>query len=399
MTMKTSPFLLALAPSTLLLLAACGGGGSSASSPPPPPEVEVMTVQTESFPVYREVVATLEGAIDTKVRPRVQGYLDEQVYENGTFVEKGDILFRIDQAPYEIDLQRAEADLARARAELTRNEINVQRDEELIKGDAISQRQLDNSRQALAAARANVKAAETEVEQAELNLSYTTVRARIDGLVGEAEAQVGDLVGASDTLAEISRIDEVKARFSIPDRYYLERAAEIRKALAEPANQRPANVELILSDGTTYPQKGRINAVDRAVNAGTGSLSVFALFPNPDDLLRPGQFARVRVLARTIDKAILIPQRAFHEVQGSYQVYVVKSDGTISVTDVVLGVTDGPRVVVRSGLRAGETIVVEGWQKASAGKKVRTKPWQPPASYPSGSGSSGASSGNSSSAS
>ncbi len=359
----------------LALAALSGCQKQSAPPAPPPPTVEVMTTATEELPVYREIVATLQGVINTNIKPKVQGYLLTQEYDDGALVEKGQLLFTIDSDPFEIAVQMAAADVAQAQAELVKAELDVERGRELIKADAISQKQLDNAVQAEQAAQAQVKAAQANLANAKLNLSYCKVYSPVTGVAGKAQGEIGDLVGTTTTLTTISSLDPVQAVFFIPEKSYLERAGDFQKALQIPYEQRPENLELILSDGSTFKHKGRLQFINRQIEEGTGTIGVYALFPNPGSVLRPGQYVKVRGRVNTLPDAILIPQRAVKETQGMFSVFTVNKDDTVSSATVELGETSGSNVVIASGLKAGQTVVVQGIQRLQSGMKVQTKPW------------------------
>lgn len=371
--MKTRFFLPAAVP-LLVLLPACE------KAPPPksaaPPLVEVTTIEPTDLPVYREIVATLQGTVNTALKPKVQGYLLTQEYDDGSAVEKGQPLFTIDPDPFEIAVQKAAADVDQAKAELVKARLEVERSRELIKADAISQKQLDNAVQARQAAEAQVKAAEANLANAKLNLGFCRVVSPIAGVAGKAQADLGDLVGPGTTLATISSLDPIQAVFHIPEQAYFDRSKDLQKALSVPVDRRPANLELILANGDTFPHRGRLRFIDRQIEEGTGTIGVYALFPNPGNVLRPGQYAKVRGRVDTVENALLVPQRAVKETQGMFSVFTVKEDGTVGSVPVELGETQGSRAVVASGLKAGDTIVVEGIQKIRSGSSVRTKPWK-----------------------
>ncbi len=357
-----------------LLLCSC-----KKDTPPPPqqpPLVEVLQIKSTTVPVYREIVATLQGVINTNVKPKVQGYLLTQEYEDGALVEKGDLLFTIDPDPFKIAVQKAEADVAQAKAQRENSQIEVDRNRELIKADAVSQKQLDNSVQALQAADAQVAAAEANLANARLNLGYCEVASPVTGVAGKATGEIGDLVGPTSVLTTISALDPVQAAFFIPEKAYLDRAGDLQKALGVPYEKRPENLELILGNGETFPHKGRLQFINRQVEEGTGTIGLYALFPNPGSVLRPGQYAKVRGRVNTIEGALLVPRRALKETQGIFSVFIVNQDDTVSSVTVEQGETKGPNVVITSGLKAGETVVVEGIQKLRPGMKVRTRPWK-----------------------
>jgi len=368
--------LLSLALPALILFSGCDKKPPPAA-PPPPPTVKVIETKNSEVPVYREIVATLQGTVNTALKARIQGYLLTQEYDDGALVTKGDLLFTIDPDPFSIAVQKASADVAQAEAQLVKTQLDVARDRELIKADAVSQRQLDNAVQAEQAAQAQVKAAKAALANAELNLSYAKVYSPVTGIAGKAQGEIGDLVGPATVLTTISSLDPVQVVFYIPEKGYLERAGNFQKALSVPFEERPENLELILSDGTTFPHKGRLQFINRQIEGGTGTIGIFALFPNPGSVLRPGQYVKVRGRVNTLTDAILIPQRAIKETQGMFSVYTVNKDNTVSSASVERGETKGSQVVITSGLKSGEIVVVEGIQKLSNGIKVQTRPWSP----------------------
>ncbi|MEM0967007.1 MAG: efflux RND transporter periplasmic adaptor subunit [Verrucomicrobiota bacterium] len=350
---------------------------SEQSAQPPAPTVQVMTVEPTNVAVFGEIVATLDGKVNTFVRPKVEGYLLTQEYSDGTAVTEGQLLFTIDPDTLEIAVQGAAADLEEAKAQLVKTQITVERDKELIKADAISQKQLDNAIQSEQAAQANVEAAEAALNNAKLNLSYAKVYSPINGIAGKAQADIGDLVGPSSTLAVISNLDPIQAVFYIPEKAYLENATELQRILNKPFEERPSNLELIFGNNQTYAEKGKLQFINRQIDSGTGTIGVFALFPNEDNFLRPGQYVKVRAQTQTLENAILVPQRALMETQGMFSVFVVNSDKTVSLTPVTRGITKGSNVVITKGLKDGDSVVIEGLQKASNGATVNPTPWKP----------------------
>ena len=364
-----------LAAIPIALISFTGCQKKPAPTPPPPPTVEVITTKTTELPVYREIVSTLQGTINTNLKPKVQGYLLTQEYDDGALVDEGDLLFTIDPDPFEIAVQKAAADVAQAEAQLVKAQLDVERDRELIKADAISQKQLDNAIQAEQAAQAQVEAAKAGLNNAKLNLSYCKVYAPVSGVAGKAQGEIGDLVGTTTVLTTISSLDPVQAVFFIPEKDYLDRAGDFQKALEVSYENRPKNLELILSNGKTFEHKGRLQFINRQIEEGTGTIGVYALFPNPGSVLRPGQYVKVRGRTNTLPDAILIPQRAVKETQGMFSVFTVNKDNTVSSVSVELGETSGSDVVITSGLKAGQSVVVEGIQRLKNGTKVQPQPW------------------------
>jgi membrane fusion protein (multidrug efflux system) len=298
----------------------------------------------------------------------------KQNYQEGTTVHKGDALFDIDPRPFEAALAKTQGELAEADAQLGKTKLDVARDTPLAKQSAIPQAQLDNDIQANAAAEALVAAASAQVEQAKLNLEFTKVRSLIDGIAGLAKAQIGDLVGPTTVLTTVSQIQPIKAYFAISEQEYLKFAQRIN-AVAEGRKRagEKRTLELILSDGSVYPQKGWVVLADRQVDVKTGTIRLAGAFDNPGSILRPGMFGRVRAVTDIDKGALLVPQRAVVEAQGSYSVVVVGPDDKASIRPVKTGERVDQMWVITEGIKAGEQIIVEGGQKAKEGAPVRPK--------------------------
>src|ERR1700730_9947029 len=319
----------ALAPLTVLTAAVCSvtGCGSPKVAPAiPSSEVEVASVVQKDVPIVSEWVATLDGYVNAQIQPQVAGYVIRQTYKEGSFVHQGQILFQIDPRPLQALLDQAQAQLAQAQAQLGKTEMDVNRDTPLAKERAIAQSQLDNDMQARAAAKAAVKAAEAQVEQARLNLEFTDVKSLVNGIAGIAQVQIGNLVNPTTALTSVSQVNPIKAYFPISEQEYMHYAARINahNQQAVPSDAPP--FDLILGDGTVYPQKGTLLLTNRQVDVTTGSVQLVCAFSNPNKNLRPGQFGRVRAAGETRKGALLVPQRAVTELQGTYQVAVVQGD-------------------------------------------------------------------------
>ncbi|QIF00219.1 efflux RND transporter periplasmic adaptor subunit [Roseimicrobium sp. ORNL1] len=364
-----------------LLLAACGG--KDAPPPAAPPEVLVLTAATQDVPVFREWVGTLDGSENAEIRARVTGYLVKRNYQEGAVVKKGDVLFEIDPRPFEAALAEARSQLAQVKAMQVAAAAEVERDTKLFKDRAVSERDLFNSTQANESQLAKIKALEAAVEQAQLNLQFCKIEAPVDGIAGISQAQVGDLVGTGSNvvLTSVSTLDPIKLVFPISETEYLIAADYLQKALTKPLEQREEFIELILADGKPFPHKGRLLAVDLSVKGATGTIVITALAANPGNVLRPGLFARARIKTKVLENAVVIPQRAVNEVQGTYQLGVVGADGKAEIRPVKVGPRTGSNWVIAEGLKAGETVIVEGFQKVRAGAPVTAKPWTPPASH------------------
>jgi membrane fusion protein (multidrug efflux system) len=361
----------------VLTLAMPGCGRTQAAAPPPPPEVRVAPVVQQDVPVYSEWVATLDGYVNAQVRPQVSGYIIKQNYKEGSLVRKGEVLFEIDPRPFQAALDRAKGDLAQAQAQLGKSNLDVERDTPLAEARAIAKSQLDNEIQAKLGAQALIESDKAVVEQAELNLEWTKVTSLVDGIAGIAQIQIGNLVGSNSILTSVSQLEPIKAYFPISEREYVlvqknSNAISSKHAIGFFGN----TLELILTDGSVYAQEGRILLADRQVDPNTGTIRIVAAFPNPGNILRPGQYGRVRVKTGIKKGALLTPQSAVAQSQGSYQVAVVGSDRKVSMRAVKPGQTVGTMWVIDEGLKPGEQVVVEGLQKLRDGTLVTPKPAQ-----------------------
>jgi membrane fusion protein (multidrug efflux system) len=356
----------------LLLAAACSDDKDkkAAAAPPPPPEVEVAEVVQKDVPVYQEWVASTDGTVNATILAQVQGYLIKQNYREGDFVKKGTLLFEIDPRPFQAALDEARAALAMQQAVLQTAQANLKRILPLAAANAVSQRDKDNAVGMEQSARAQVLGSQAQVRKAELDLSFTRIVSPIDGIAGAANAQLGDLVGTPQArvLTTVSTVNPIKVYVPISEREYL-------SAMERKPDAVKATFDLILADGSTWPQKGTFSFADRQVETQTGTIRVAILFPNPDNLLRPGQFAKVRALMKTEKGALLVPQRAVGELQGSYQVAVVGGDNVVQIRGVKVGERIGNLWVIREGLAPGDRVVAEGTQKVGNGVKITPKPF------------------------
>jgi RND family efflux transporter MFP subunit len=359
---------------TLSLIALLAGCQSQKAAPAPPPaEVQVVAVVQQDVPIYNEWVATLDGYENAQIQPQVNGYLISQNYKEGSSVRKGQVLFEIDPRPFQAILDQAKAQLAQAQAQLGKTKLDVDRDTPLAKERAIAQSQLDNDIQANMAAGAAVKSAEAQVEQAQLNIDFTHVTSLLDGIAGIAQVQMGNLVSPTVILTSVSRVNPIKAYFPISEQTYMRFAKRINASSQEGAKSDAPPLELILADGTVYPEKGKILYTDRQVDITTGSIRIVASFPNSGNLLRPGQFGRVRAAAENVKGALLVPQRAVTELQGTYQCAVVGEGNKVSLRPVTVGERFGTMWIIQSGVKAGESVIVEGLQKVREGSVVNPK--------------------------
>jgi RND family efflux transporter MFP subunit len=365
--------LVAGALSVVYLLAGCGG--KAAAPPGAAPEVKVITVTQRDVPIVSEWVATLDGYVNAQIQPQVTGYIVKQTYKEGSPIQNGAVLFEIDPRPFQALLDQSKAQLAQAQAQMGKTQLDVDRDTPLAKERAIAQSQLDNDIQANLAAKAEVQSAEAQVEQAQLNLGFTHVTSLFEGIAGIAQVQLGNLVNPSTVLTSVSQVNPIKAYFPISEQEYLRLASGINAAQGdlESAKDSPP-LELVLADGTVYPSKGRVLYTDRQVDITTGTIRVVSAFPNPKNYLRPGQFGRVRASTYTRNGALLVPQRAVIELQGSYQLAVVGSDNKVNVRIVKVGERVGTEWIIDSGVKKGEMVVVEGVQKVRDGVSVNPVP-------------------------
>lgn len=355
------------------LLAGCGG--KAAAPPGAPPEVKVIAVTQRDVPIVSEWVATLDGYVNAQIQPQVTGYIVKQTYKEGSPIQNGAVLFEIDPRPFQALLDQAKAQLAQAQAQLGKTQLDVDRDTPLAKERAIAQSQLDNDIQANLAAKAEVQSAEAQVEQAQLNLGFTHVTSLFEGIAGIAQVQLGNLVNPSTVLTSVSQVNPIKAYFPISEQEYLRLASGINAAQGEVESAKDAPpLELILADGTVYPSKGRVLYTDRQVDITTGTIRVVSAFPNPKNYLRPGQFGRVRASTYTRNGALLVPQRAVIELQGSYQLAVVGSDNKVNVRIVKVGERVGTEWIIDSGVKKGDMVIVEGVQKVREGVSVNPVP-------------------------
>ena len=382
----------------ILTLTVAHLGAKPAMKASSPPMVEVAQVEQKDVPIYGEWIGTLDGLVNADVKAQVTGYLLTQDYKEGSFVKKGQLLFQIDPRPFQAVLDQAEGQLAQAKAQVTQDEAqltNAEADQvksqldldkyvPLAKAEAASQQDLDNATQtnvankarvlaakaAIEVAKAQIQAAQAAVETANINLAFTHLVSPIDGVAGVAQLQVGALVnGSSGPVTTVSTLDPIKDYFTISEQEYL----ELQKQLSSPEG-RHLKLQLILADGTVYPHEGVFYFADRAVDQNTGAIRLAGLFPNPGNVLRPGQYGKVRAVVRIQKGALQVPQPAVTEVQGSYQVDVVGEDGKVEIRPVKVGMQIGTMWIVQDGLKPGEHVVVAGQQNLSPGMPVQSQP-------------------------
>jgi len=413
-----SRFLLLAAAAVIGVAAGCTHS-SVATAAPPPLQVEVAEVQQRDVPVYKEWIGTLDGLVNADIKAQVEGYLVEQAYTEGSFVRKGQLLFQIDPRPFQAALDQAQGRLAQSQGQLEqahaqlsqaqaqvavaeanqrRVQLDVDRYTPLAKAQAITQQDLDNATQNNMAAKAGVEAAQAQVatskaqitaalasvetdkaavETARINLGFTHITSPIDGIPGIAQLQVGALVSpASGPLTTVSTVDPIKVYFTASEQEYLEYTRRFPTAEERQANNKRLELELILADGSTYTHKGKFDFADRQVDVRTGAIRLAGLFPNPGNSLRPGQYGRVRAATAVQEGALLVPQQAIFDLQGTHEIAVVDNGNKVTIRSVMLGDTVGHQWIVRDGVKRGEHVIVEGVQKVRTGMIVDPKPFQ-----------------------
>jgi membrane fusion protein (multidrug efflux system) len=407
-----------------LFIAHARSKGKLAPPPAKPPEVEVVAVEQKDVPIYTEWIGTLDGTVNADIKAQVTGYLLTKDYLEGSLVKKGQLMFQIDPRPFQAALDQAKGELAKAQGQLgqaeaqfhqaqaqlaqaeanqVKTQLDADRYTQLVKSGVASRQDYDNAVQAnlaaiandkaaeagvdtaqasIEAARSQVKAAEAAVQTAQLNLGFTRIIAPIDGIAGVATVEVGNLVNpqspSNPPLTTVSTLDPIKVNFTLGEQDYLNysRGNPIQSKWGTDGSK--LELELVLADGTTYPLKGRFSIADRQVDQKTGAIRIAGLFPNPGNRLRPGQYGRVRAVTSTKNGALLVPQRAVTELQGSYGVAVVGADNKVSIRPVKVGDRIGPLWVIEEGLQPGERVVAEGTQKVRPDAVVNPKPLAAP---------------------
>jgi membrane fusion protein (multidrug efflux system) len=349
-----------------------GCAGSHAAMKMPDTEVLVAQPLQQDVPIHNEWVASLDGYVNAEIRPQVAGYIIKQDYTEGSFVRKGQVLFEIDPRPFQATLDQKKGQLAQSEADLAKSEINVNRDTPLAEKKAVSKEKLDNEIQEKLAAEATVASSKAAVERAELDLGWTKVTSLVDGIAGIAQVQMGNLVDSSSHMTSVSQVSPIKVYFPISEQEYL-RAKHV-SSNGQPMQLFENAPELILADGTVYPHKGKILLTDRQVDTNTGTIRMIAAFPNPGNILRPGQYGRVRIETGIWKKALLVPQSAVKEIQGGYEVALVGPEDKAIIRSVKAGEKVGTMWVIEDGLKPGDRVITEGIGKVKDGTAVVPKP-------------------------
>ena len=353
---------LALFATALVICASCSS--NKEQPPPPPPGVTIASVLQKDVPIHQEWVGTMAGNVDADIRPKVEGFLLKQIYTEGSFVRKGEPMFELDARQAQASVEQAKGKLERTRAALAQAQIDVKRYTPLVAQRAVSQAELDKALSMERAAKAEVDGDQAALDNANLNLGWTTVTSPISGIAGISKVGIGDLMTPTTVMTTISSVDPINIDFSIAEQDYMRFQ---REKSGQAAGR---SLQLILGDGTEYPLRGRALLVNREVDTRTGTIRVRAEFPNPGNVLRPGQYARIRAATELRKSALLIPQQSVSELQGVYQVGVVASDNKVTIKTVTLGPQFGDMWIVESGLQSGENVVVDGLQRIKSGMVV-----------------------------
>ena len=364
--------------SSAAALAIGGLAGCSKSGPPPappPPTVEVAPVIQKDVSIYQEWIGSLDGNVNAEIRPQIEGYLLNRTYAEGSAVKAGQVLFEIDPREFQASYDQAKGSVSQYEAALANANTTVTRYKPLAAQKAISQQELDDAVTRQLTAQANLDSAKAALERAKLNLGWTKVASPIAGIAGTAKSQIGDLVGKTTVMTTVSQVNPIRVYFNPSEQEYLAwvgKYGPVEKTLRA-ANLEGGQLQLILADGSTFPHRGKPILVGREVDVKTGTIQIAGVFPNPGDVLRPGQYGKVRVAVDTRKGAILVPQRAVSELQGSHQVGVVGSDNKVTIKVVKLGPTEGSLYVIDEGLKPGDRIIVEGLQRVRSGMTVAPK--------------------------
>ena len=377
--LRLTRLLFAVSAGLVGMAAACKKAESPA---PPPPVVEVAPVVQKDVSIFQEWIGTLDGFVNAEIRPQIEGYLLRRVYREGFLVRAGETLFEIDPRQFQATYDQAKGTLAQYEATLANAKTTVARYRPLAAQKAISQQELDDAETRERTAQANVESARASLDKAQLDLGWTKVVSPIDGIAGIAKSQVGDLVNSQTVMTTVSQVNPIKVYFNPSEQEYLAWVAKYgppEKTLRADQDMEKGPLQLILADGSVFPHHGKPFLVGREVDVKTGTIQLAGAFPNPGNLLRPGQYGKVRVAVDVKKGAILVPQRAVNELQGSYQVAVVGADNKVTMKVVKVGPLEGSMWIIEEGLKPGDRIVVEGLQRVRTGMTVVPKEASSPA--------------------
>jgi membrane fusion protein (multidrug efflux system) len=353
---------------------ACGEKKTAQAPAPPPPAVTVVETKAQDIPIYSEFVGETHGLKDIAIRARVEGFLEGIHFQEGGPVKKGELLYTLESQPFEEKVAAQRSAVAEQQTFLAKAKGDLDRIRPLAEINAVSQSDLDEAVAAYEARLSSVEAAKANLRAAEIQLGYTRIRSPIDGIIGQTQAKVGDFVGRDPNpviLNTVSQVDTILVTFFITENQYLELARYLSQAKAQTVREENLQIQLILSDESVYNHPGKLDFVNREVDTATGAMLVQASFPNPERLLRPGQFTKVRIKSRVVKDGILIPQRCVMEVQGLFNVYVVDGDDTAHTREISVGPKIGSDWLISEGLKPGERVIYEGLQKVKDGAKVK----------------------------
>ena len=371
-----SPFCLAMGTAAILLSVVASGcknpfAPGEPNAVPPIPTVRIARVVQKDVPIFEEAIGTTVGFVNAQILPKVSGYLVRQDYKDGSRVRAGQLLFEIDPRQYQAALDQALGELARAQAQLKQNQLTLGRYTQLYKDSVVAKQTFDDITQTTRASEAEVEADAAAVENAKLNLQWTKVYSPIDGVAGIAPVQVGDLVGTSTLLTTVSQVDPIKVSFPVSEKLYLHFAGQINASGGANAKSSPPIIQLILDNGSVYSYPGHLYAVNRQVDVQTGTIMMQAIFRNPENILRPGMYAKVRAQTDVQHNALLVPQTAVSSIQGQDEVAVVGADNKVTLRPVTPGIKTGSLWVINGGMKPGERVVADGAQKVQEGMEVR----------------------------
>ena len=356
---------------------ACSEQQAEAPPAPPPPEVSVFVTEARDVPLTIEFVGETSGIKDIQIRARVEGFLEGLHFQEGSWVNQGDLLYTLESQPFEEKVATRMSAVAEAKTQVAKNRGDLDRIEPLAKINAVSKSDLDAAQAAYDASLSSLEAAEANLRAAQIQLGYTRILSPIDGIIGKTDAKVGEFVGRDPSpviLNTVSQVDTILVTFFVTESQYLRFARHAANAGAAAAKEQEANIHMVLVDGSLYQHPGRFDFLDRDVNTTTGAILAQASFPNPDRLLRPGQFTKLRVDTEIVEGAILIPQRSVSEIQGFFSVFVVDANNIVESRSIEVGAKIGSAWMVTTGLEAGEQVIYEGLQKAREGAEVKPSP-------------------------